>query len=216
MLLNHVNLIGVSLAVVLVASGCSSTGLKQENTDLKLRVQQEEQTRQDYADKMRAALEATEQERLRSNAEMSAMRRDLDAVLQEKNVIVKKIEDLTVIEMEYSVLFKSGQAELSKEGVTVVKKIATAFKKYPGYHMRVEGHTDNMPINSKLKQRYYSNWELSAARAATVVRYMIFAQSVPGKNLSIAGYADHRPIASNDSNDGRAKNRRIRVVIFKK
>ncbi len=206
---------GSSLAVLLSISGCSTTGLKQENIDLKQQVQAEEQMRKDYADRLRAASKISEEERASRQAEVASMQRDLNKVLSEKQVVIKKLEDLTIIEMQQSVLFSSGQAELSQEGKALVKSISTAFNKYDGYHMRVEGHTDNMPIRAQLKQRYFSNWELSAARAASVVRYMVYGLGVSGKNLSIAGYADNRPIASNDTDEGRMQNRRIRVVVFK-
>jgi len=211
----HLKRRGVLLATVLAVSACSTADIKQENTDLKQQVKQETQTRQEYADKLRSVTAMSEKERSRAQEEVKAMRRDLNKALEENQLIVKKVDNLTVIEMQYSALFGSGQAELSKEGKAIIKNMATAFKKYPNYHMRVEGYTDNVPIHQKLKQRYYSNWELSAARAATVVRYMIFALNVPSKNLSIAGYADNRPVVSNDTEQGRAQNRRIRAVVFK-
>ncbi len=212
---NKLRCFSVFLTVIVVVSGCSTAGIKQENEELKQRIQQEEQTRQDYADKLRAASATSEKEQSHSQAEMAAMRKDLDKALEENQAVVKKLKDLTIVEMEHNVLFKSGQVELNKEGKMIVRDIAAAFNKYPGYHMRIEGHTDNMPVHSKLKPSYFSNWELSAARAASVARYMIFALKVPRNNLSIAGYADNRPVASNDTVEGRAKNRRIRVVIFK-
>lgn len=207
--------IGFALAITLITAGCASTALKEENAALKQQLSQDEQTLKDYADKLTAANKLSEEEKSRAESELAAMRRDLNNVLQENQVHVKKLEDLTVVEIKQSVLFKSGQAELSKEGKAIVTEIANTFSQYSGYHMRIEGHTDNMPIHEKLKQRYYSNWELSAARATTVVRYMVSALKVPAKNLSIAGYADNRPVASNDTKEGRAQNRRIRAVIYR-
>jgi len=206
---------GTSLAVLISISGCSTTGIKQENVDLKQQVKAEEQMRKDYADKLRTASEMSDEERSKHQSQVSNMQRDLNKVLNENQAVVKKLDDLMIIELQQSVLFTSGQAELSSEGKALVKNISTAFNKYDGYHMRVEGHTDNMPIRAQLKQRYFSNWELSAARAASVVRYMVYGLGVSGKNLSIAGYADNRPVASNDTDDGRKQNRRIRVVVFK-
>jgi len=211
----HLAWIPVTLTAVLVISGCSSTGIKKENENLKQQMQQEAQVRTDYADKLKAAEAKSAEEKKRAQSELAALRRDLNKALDENDAIIQKLENLTVVDIEHSVLFKSGQAELSAEGKKVVKQMAEVFKQHSGFHMRIEGHTDNKPIHANLKQRYYSNWELSAARAATVVRYMIFALNVPVKSLSIAGYADNRPIASNDSEEGRAKNRRIRAVLFK-
>lgn len=86
---------------------------------------------------------------------------------------MQKLENLTVIDIKQSVLFESGQAELSTQGKAMVKEIAGVLGNYPDFHMRIEGHTDNQPIHANLKPRFPSNWELSGARAATVVKYMI-------------------------------------------
>lgn len=199
----------------LIIGGCSTAVVKEENASLIQAHEQDQQTLRDYADKLRAVSERSEKERARSEAEMAALRHELKTALQEKQVAVKRLEDFTVIEVGQDLLFESGQVDMTAQGKAIVAEIATALGKYPSYHMRIEGHTDSMPLNDRLKQRYRSNWELSAIRAATVVRYMIYGLQVPGKNLSIAGYADHRPVATNETKEGRAQNRRIRAVIFK-
>lgn len=205
----------IALAIVFIGSGCSSQRLKEENSDLKQQMQQDQQTIQDYADKLRTTEKLSSEDSERYETELEAIRNDLNKALQENQILVKKLDDLTIIEMEHSILFASGDAGLSSEGKAIIKQISEAFNKYPGYHMRIEGHTDNMPLNAELKQHYYSNWELSAARAASMVRYMIYALNVPSEKLSIAGYADNRPVASNESKEGRSQNRRIRAVVFK-
>ena len=78
---------------------------------------------------------------------------------------------MTIIVISYGVLFESSKADLSGEGKKVVAKLAETFKKHPCYHMRIEGHTNKMPFGNELKQRYHSNWEPSAGRAATVAKY---------------------------------------------
>lgn len=206
---------GMFICMILTVSGCSTKAIKTENEELKQQIQQEEQVLQDYADKLESTQESSLKERTRHQAEMATMRRDLNKALEDNQAVVKKLENLTVIDIEHSILFKSGQSELSQEGKEIVKLIAATFNKHKNFHMRIEGHTDDLPISAKLKHRYYSNWELSAARAATVVRYMIFALDVPRTNLSIAGYADNRPVANNDTEEGRTQNRRIRAVIFR-
>lgn len=212
----------VGIAALLLLSGCASNEIKEENADLKQQVeqlqtrnQQEAQLRQDYADKLQASQNLSTTEKARARAEVAALRKDLRQALEVNEVNIQRLANLTVIDIQHSVLFKSGQAELSQEGKAVVSEIAEVFKEYPGFHMRIEGHTDDQPIHAKLKARYASNWELSGARAATVVKYMIYALGVPGENLSIAGYADYRPIAENNTDAGRAQNRRIRAVLFR-
>ena len=82
--------------------------------------------------------------------------------------------------------------------------------------IRIEGHTDNKPISTKLQDRFKTNWELSTARATTVVRYLIDQGSVDRHHLSAVGYADTQPRASNDSEEGRSSNRRIEIVLYPK
>jgi len=213
----------ISVAALALISGCASTEIKEEKAALKQQIlqvqqqkQQEEQLRQDYADKLQSVQTLSAEEKAKTRIEVSTLRRDLDRALKENSANIKKLENLTVIDIKHSVLFKSGQAELSAEGKTVVSEIAAVLKNHPDFHMRIEGHTDDQPIHANLKARYPSNWELSGARAATVVKYMIYALDMPGDSLSIAGYAHYRPMMGNDSDAGRAQNRRIRAVLFKK
>ena len=78
--------------------------------------------------------------------------------------------------------------------------------------MRVEGHTDNLPINTP---RFPSNWELSTARATSVIRYLIEEENLDPERLSAAGYGEYRPIDANDTPEGRARNRRVDLVILR-
>jgi len=107
------------------------------------------------------------------------------------------------------VLFEPGQAELRDEGREVVDKLAAAIGRLPN-KLTVEGHTDNVPISG----RYASNWELSTARATTVLRELIERHGISPSRLSAAGYADERPLAANDTADGRAANRRVELVVL--
>jgi chemotaxis protein MotB len=107
------------------------------------------------------------------------------------------------------VLFEPGQAELRHEGREVVDKLAAAIGRLPN-NLAVEGHTDNVPISG----RYASNWELSTARATTVLRELIERHGISPSRLSAAGYADERPLATNDTVDGRAANRRVELVVL--
>jgi len=205
----------IGVAALLLISGCASNEIKEEDEAFKQQIQQEEQLRQDYADKLKSTQAVSEQDKAEARAEVAALRQDLDRALAENRTHIQKLESLTIIDIQHSVLFRSGEAELSKEGKVIVNEIAEALKQHPGFHMRVEGHTDSNPIHTNLKARYPSNWELSGARAATVVKYMIHALGVPAESLSIAGYANYRPVATNTTEEGRSQNRRIRAVLFK-
>lgn len=113
------------------------------------------------------------------------------------------------IEMNSKILFSSADSELEEEAFPALKLLAGVLKKLPN-SIDVEGHTDNVPINNEL---FPSNWELSAARAASVV-HLFTDYGVNPRRLSSIGYAEYRPISNNLTAEGRLRNRRVKVVIL--
>lgn len=107
-----------------------------------------------------------------------------------------------------SVLFAPGRADLIKGAETILSRIAPLLVD-SGYSISVEGHTDNVPIATRL---FPSNWELSAARAARVIRFLQ-SQGIPMTRMQAVGHADTRPLADNDSEAGRSRNRRVNLVV---
>ncbi|HCO59977.1 MAG TPA: flagellar motor protein MotD [Porticoccaceae bacterium] len=133
----------------------------------------------------------------------------LDLLADEDQIQLKRNKDSVEIEINSSVLFGSGSSNLASEANTVLSALADTLKHLPN-RINVEGFTDNLPIKNQI---FPSNWELSAARAATVVRLFSEYGVEPSRMASI-GYGEHRPIASNDSTDGRALNRRIAILVL--
>jgi chemotaxis protein MotB len=127
------------------------------------------------------------------------------------NTVAFRLEarGLVVTIVSDKVLFDPGQADLRPEGREIVDNLAAALAGLPN-KLSVEGHTDNTPISG----RYPSNWELSTARATTVLRELIDGHGFPADRLQAAGYADTRPVASNNTPDGRAANRRVELVVL--
>jgi len=111
-------------------------------------------------------------------------------------------------------LFDAGSAQIKEGGLEAIDRIASAIKGQPGQAVRVEGHTDNVPISGNLARYYSTNWELSSARAIAVVR-RLEAQGVSPGRLSAAGYSFHRPAADNGTDEGRARNRRIEILMIR-
>jgi chemotaxis protein MotB len=111
------------------------------------------------------------------------------------------------------ILFDPGEAEISKRGEEVLARVAEALVAIPDKQIQVSGHTDRMPINSKLVERYPTNWELSAARAIHVVRFLAEKANVPANRLVASGYGEFHPVASNKTPAGRARNRRIEILL---
>jgi chemotaxis protein MotB len=110
-------------------------------------------------------------------------------------------------------LFDSGEAEISKRGEKVLTRLAEVLASIPDKQVQVSGHTDREPIVGKLAERYPTNWELSTARATQVVRFLAEKANVPPRRLVASGYGEYRPIASNKTAAGRARNRRIEILL---
>jgi len=111
--------------------------------------------------------------------------------------------------------FQSGSAETTPEIDAMIAKLAPTLRKLAENHdIIVEGHTDSQQVQGKLTQYYDSNWELSASRATSVARLLVDKYGLPPNRIGAIGYGEYRPIASNDTPEGRAKNRR--VVFFVK
>ncbi|MDX9714339.1 MAG: flagellar motor protein MotB [Dissulfurispiraceae bacterium] len=129
-------------------------------------------------------------------------------ISQTSGITVKEEPRGIVITFSDAVLFSSGSAEVKKDILPLLQKLSEQFNGVTG-HFVVEGHTDNVPIAS---DKYPSNWELSAARAGSVVAYLVSVGMNPEK-FSVAGYAEHRSLESNLTEEGRAKNRRVEIVV---
>jgi flagellar motor protein MotB len=110
-------------------------------------------------------------------------------------------------------LFDSGSAQMQKAGLDWIKSLSDAIADFNYQELRVEGHTDNIPIAKRNQQGYTSNWELSSARASNIVQFLISRGVLPQK-LAAVGYADSHPLAPNDTDADRSKNRRIEFTIM--
>lgn len=123
---------------------------------------------------------------------------------------VKRDERGVVITVADKYFFESGAAGLKENSREVLDTIASALLKNPNM-IRIEGHTDNIPIKN---QTFPSNWELSSSRAINVVKYFIDNHNIKPERISAIGYAENKPVATNDAPEGRAKNRRVDIVLL--
>jgi chemotaxis protein MotB len=115
-----------------------------------------------------------------------------------------------IITIKENVTFRPGEADMLDSAGPVLDNIADIIHKYPYYQAEIIGHTDNVPINTS---RYPSNWELSVARATSVLKYLINNRSIDSSRLSIKGNADQEPVAPNDTPANRAQNRRVEIRL---
>jgi chemotaxis protein MotB len=118
--------------------------------------------------------------------------------------------DGLVITLSGSLLFESGKADLRPESAEVLSRLAGLLEPTQG-KIRIEGHTDNIPIATTAVP---SNWELSAYRAAAVLRYLTETVGLPAERFESAGYAEHRPLVPNDTRENRARNRRVEIILM--
>lgn len=121
----------------------------------------------------------------------------------------------TVEVLPADALFEPASARLSAAGRTRLDSLAARLgRAYPERSLRVEGHADDAPLSEELQQTYASNWELSALRAAAVVRYLIDTHRLAPGRFELAAFSDTRPVASNETAAGRRQNRRVRVAAL--
>lgn len=134
--------------------------------------------------------------------------------IQDKQILLERTSRGLVITMVNDILFDSGKAKLKGHAKEVLKKIAGVLQEaVPDRDVGVEGHTDNVPIKYS---GWKSNWELSAARATSVLHHLIEACDIAPQRLSAIGYGEYRPIDTNETKAGRAKNRRVEIIILPK
>ena len=160
---------------------------------------QREKARQAQAEAQAKALNDLKKQ-IESQLKAKGLSDAVKMVVDERGLVVNIVTD--------KVLFDNGKADLRKDGTKVLDLIAPIIKGLPNA-ITVEGHTDNVPISGT----YASNWELSATRATTVLRQLV-ADKVPAKRISAAGYADQRPLDTNQTEAGKARNRRVAIVVL--
>ena len=134
--------------------------------------------------------------------------------LQSKDVTISKLQGKLTVNILDRILFDSGEAVLKPDGEAVLLKIAAILAQHPELKIHVVGHTDNVPIRPEARSRFASNWELSTARALAAVRFLTERAGVDPRRVGAVGYGEFRPIADNSTPEGRARNRRIAIVIL--
>jgi chemotaxis protein MotB len=141
---------------------------------------------------------------------------DLKKQIDNQEVTIKTFEEKISVTFVDRILFELGKATISPEGEEILRKVGRILKNVKNKQIRVEGHTDNIPIMPASQDKFPSNWELSAARAAAVVRHFQNGIGLDPGNLEAVGHSFYRPVASNETEEGRAQNRRVNIIIAPK
>ena len=198
-----------SLLVALLASGCA-TKLKadlESANDQIASLQQELEAAKQPSEREAALQELADRrlERYRRLAEQ------LRAAYGGEGLKIKLRAGRLVVQLPNAILFDSGKMELKDEGEETLAKFASVLQDFPERRFLVAGHTDNVPV--KAGARFTNNWELSALRATTAASYLV-DQGVDAKQIGAVGFGEHFPDDTNDTDEGKAANRRLEIIVM--
>ncbi len=140
---------------------------------------------------------------------------NMKSEIAQGQVTISELKGKLTVNMEAAILFDSGKADVKSNGLSILLKMVDTLKSVKDKAIRIEGHTDNVPISGGLSRTFPTNWELSAARAINVCKYLQ-AQGLDPSILSVAAFAENKPVADNETREGRSKNRRIEITLVNK
>jgi len=159
------------------------------------------------------ALQKVKEEKVKEvSSTYEQLLQNMKSEIAQGQVTISELKGKLTVNMEAAILFDSGKADVKPDGIAILLKMIPTLKGVKDKAIRIEGHTDNVPIRSA---QFPSNWELSAVRAINVARYLQ-QQGLDPTNLSAAAFAEYKPVADNDTREGRAKNRRIEITLVAK
>ncbi len=140
--------------------------------------------------------------------------KDMQGEIAQGQVQITRLADRLNVTMVDRILFPSGEATITPAGLRVLRRVGNVLKTTQGKIIRVEGHTDNVVISSRLKGTFPTNWELSTARASNVVRFLQDSVGMDPQRLQAVGLSEYHPVASNATVSGRSQNRRIEIALL--
>jgi len=208
----------------------AAAGARQALDDLTRRLREEESLGRDAQSRL-AAIEAEvqtlrtqnvtlgqdlatkEAELARLTATQDALHKQLQSEISKGEIVLSNAEGRLQVDLVDKVLFGVGEATLSPRGEALLARIGPVLAQAEGRTIQVSGHTDDSPISERLVMQFPTNWELSVARAVNVVRFLSEQAGVPAKRLAATGHSQFRPVSGNATPRGRARNRRIELLL---
>ncbi|RNB92637.1 chemotaxis protein [Brevibacillus fluminis] len=233
-LLSYSDLITLLFVIVVVIAAVSSVQMKEKMEQVKQAQDKQEQQAKDMSneigifeakkkkleqeitalqasrDQLAATTKPVKTEVEHHEKSMETMKTQLSGALHEFNIDFAETDAGLVIRLPEKVLFKSGSADLEEDGKKAVGAIASILQKFPNL-LRIEGYSDNTPI---VHSTYRTNWELSSARALSVMREMVDTYTLPPTRFVIAGWGEQHPLTPNLTQEQQAENRRVEIVIL--
>ena len=160
-----------------------------------------------------ANLKKTKEEEVKSVSKTyENLMQEMKGEIAQGQVAITELKGKLTVDVLDKILFASGEAEVKPEGLAVLQRVIDILKNVKDKAIRIEGHTDNVKIGGALARKYATNWELSAARAINVTRYLQ-KQGIDPALLASVAYGEYKPVADNSTSEGRAKNRRIAIIL---
>ena len=192
-----------------------SDTLSKNITDLRQKVADLESENKSLRDTIAQIQRAKEEKVKEVSGTYEQLLSNMKNEIAQGQVTISELKGKLTVNMEAAILFDSGRADIKTEGLGILLKMVDTLKGVSDKAIRIEGHTDNVQIIGGLTRTFPTNWELSAARAINVTRYLQ-QQGVDPANLSAAAFAEHKPVADNSTREGKAKNRRIEITLVAK
>jgi len=199
--MNRTTTMTLALVAVLAAAGCNKGLIKEQKAQIA-----------DLETKNHA-LEGELEEQKKMTDDLNTQLADLQT---QQKVLIEEKDGLTQITLDGSASFNSADATLTHDGKETVDRIWSVLQNYPDRRILIEGHADNRPIGANARQYYASNWELSSARAHSVLHYVENKFGTEPERLAAVGYGEFNPVADNETREGRAQNRRVVITVGSK
>jgi len=192
--------------------------LNNEKTELAARVQSLEARAAELAKQLEEIIAKSSKEKEEEIQRLSSAHeelvKELQAEIQNQEIKITQLADRLSVSLVDKILFPSGEADITPAGLKVLARVGNIIKNVQDKTIRVEGHTDNVPIHPRLQKQFPTNWELSTARATTVVRFLQDKVGMDPARLHAVGLSEFHPIATNETAGGRSQNRRIEIALL--
>ena len=199
--MNRTTTMTLALVAVLAAAGCNKGLIKEQKAQIA------------DLESRNHALEGELEEQQKMTDDLNTQLADLQT---QQKVLIEEKDGLTQITLDGSASFNSADATLTHDGKETVDRIWSVLQNYPDRRILIEGHADNRPIGANARQYYASNWELSSARAHSVLHYVENKYGTEPERLAAVGYGEFAPVADNETREGRAQNRRVVITVGSK
>ena len=194
------------------------TTLNAEKSELTARTQALETSiaglSKQIADTLAKSSKQKDEEIQRMNSAHEQLVNELQSEIQNKEIQITQLADRLSVSLLDKILFPSGEADITPAGLKVLARVGNIIKNVQDKTIRVEGHTDNVPIHPRLQKQFPTNWELSTTRATNVVRFLQDKIGMDAARLQAVGLSEYHPLASNATPAGRSQNRRIEIALL--